>query len=103
MQQALKGPVSPYTGSEATYDMVKQQIAERWGAAEAEQYDPYMNCLTFRQWLARGYRVRKGEKSLRSITFVEKKDEDGNVEKKYKKTVCLFYYKQVEKIEDHEK
>ncbi len=92
------GDPSPYTGSALTYASVKAQIKARWGDKEAEKYDPYTNCLTFRDWLARGYRVRKGEKSLRSVTFVEKERDDGTVERKYPKTVCLFYYLQVDKL-----
>ncbi len=91
-------PVSPYTGSSITYNMVADQIKERWGAREVEKYDPYNNALTFAQWLKQGYRVKRGEKAIRSITFVEVKDQVGNVTKRVKRGVCLFYYKQVEKI-----
>ena len=100
----IRGPVSPYTGSESTYEMVKNQIAERWGNEEAERYDPYTNCLTFREWLARGYRVRKGEKALRSVTFIGPKGEEGTEEdattKRYPKKVFLFYRLQVDKLPD---
>lgn len=102
IQQVLKeAPVSTYTGSEKTYDMVKEQIRERWGNTEADKkYDPYTNCLTYTAWLDRGFTVKKGEKSLRSVTYVEKKNEKGEVVEKFPRTICLFYYKQVEKITD---
>jgi len=98
VSQIIKGPTSPYTGSEMTRDMVLSQIVERYGKKEAESYDPYMNTRTFTAWLKLGYRVKKGEKALRSVTFIEKKDEQGNVVERIKRTVFLFYYKQVELI-----
>lgn len=90
--------VSPYTGSETTYSIVAEQIKERWGDKEVKNYDPYSNTLTFAQWLKQGFRVKKGEKAIRSFTLVEVKDQAGNGTKKIKRGVCLFYYRQVEKI-----
>jgi len=87
-----------YRGSEATRNMVAEQIASRFGPEEARNYDPYTNCMTFRQWLAAGYRVKRGERSLKSVTYIEVKDENDEVVKKYPKTVNLFYIRQVEKI-----
>lgn len=85
--------LSNYRGSPQTAEMVKKEIALRWGEEEAEnRYDPLTNCLPFSKWRDLGRRVKKGEKSIRSITFIEKKDEAGNVIKRYRKTVHLFYY-----------
>lgn len=89
---------SGYTGSTTTFELVAKEIRERWGEAEAEKYDPYTNALTFTKWAVLGFRVRKGEKAIRSITFVEVKDKDGNITKRFRKSVCLFYYLQVERI-----
>lgn len=93
-------PKTPYKGSEKTYADVKEQIRERYGEEEAERYDPYMLCRTFRQWLKIGYRVRKGEKALTSTTFVEKRNEKGELVKRYPKKINLFNSNQVEKIDD---
>ncbi len=90
--------LSNWKGSDRTAESVKKQIVARWGEEEANQYDPKSNCLTFNQWHAYGYRVKKGEKALKSITIIEKKDEKGEVVAKYAKTVNLFYTKQVEKM-----
>lgn len=98
VKELIDSSVSPYTGSEMTRDMVAQQIKERYGETEATNYDPYKNCLTFRQWLSLGFRVNKGEKAIRSLTYCEKKDEAGNVVKKFPRKVFLFYYKQVSKL-----
>ena len=91
-----------WRGSLQTADAVREEIARRWGADEAKNYDPTKNCFTFKTWLAKGYGVKKGEKAIRSTTFVEVAD--GNVQeeeeteiRKYPKTVYLFYIKQVEK------
>ena len=99
ISEAIK---SPYRGSESTYKMVREQIRERWGDQWADSFDPVSDAMPFRSWLAHGYRVRKGEKALRSITFVEKKDAEGNTEKKYKRTVFLFHRRQVERIQAEE-
>lgn len=88
---------SNWTGSENTFNLVRKQIAERWGETEAGRYNPKDNCLTFRQWLKSGYTVRKGEKAIKSFVIVEKKDkETGEVVGKRSKTINLFYEKQVE-------
>ena len=89
---------SPYKGSLKTKEMVASQIEERFCAQAVKEYDPYQNCFTFREWLRRGYKVKKGERALRSVTYVEKRDPMGNVIKKYPKTVCLFYVLQVNPI-----
>jgi hypothetical protein len=101
-------PVAQWRGSVKTADAVREEIAKRWGEKEAEQYDPLKNCFTLQTWNTLGYRVKKGEKAIRSITYVEAKD-SGNTEeqdkqegeeqavRKYPKTVYLFYKTQVEK------
>ncbi len=101
-------PAAHWRGSEKTADAVRDEIAKRWGAAEAAQYDPTKNCFTLQTWNKLGYRVKKGEKAIRSITYVEVKDNGSTEEKdkpageahevhKYPKTVYLFYKTQVEK------
>jgi len=87
--------VSTWTGSLYTANMIHKQIAERWGDEEAEKYNPQTNCLTFKQWIKQGYIVRKGEKALHSITFVEELNEKKEVVGKIRKHVNLFYEKQV--------
>lgn len=89
---------SSWKGSERTANMVAKQIESRWGAEKAKAYDPKSNCFTFNHWKAIGYKVKKGEKALRSMTIIEKKDEQGNVIGKYPKNICLFFVEQVEKI-----
>ena len=88
---------SNWTGSESTLNLVKKQIAQRWGEDEANRYNPKENCLTFKNWLKNGYIVKKGEKALKSFVIVEKKDkETGKVIEKTPKSINLFYELQVE-------
>lgn len=95
----IKQIMSNWTGSEKTSDLVRGQIAERWGAEEAKRYNPRTNCLTFKVWCDSGYIVRKGEKAIKSFIIVEKKDEKtGEVVEKRLKQISLFYEKQVEKL-----
>lgn len=95
----MKAPkeLAAWKGSEKTFAMVAEQIAERWGEEEAENYNPDTNCFTFNRWISEGYCVRKGEKALKSITYIVTEDEAGE-KKKFPRTVCLFYYKQVEPL-----
>lgn len=95
--KSLQELVSPYKGSEQTYKMVKEQIAERWGKEAAEAFDPSRDAMPFSSWLNYGYRVKKGEKALKSITFLEAKDDLGEVEKKIRRSINLFHRRQVEK------
>src|SRR6266581_208440 len=94
-----------WKGSRKTYEVIRRQIAERWGDIEAEKYDPSKNCFTFNTWKAKGYNVKKGEKALRSYTFVPETEITTNEEghatlqtvASHPKPVCLFYILQVEK------
>jgi hypothetical protein len=105
LQQQLK-TLAHWRGSAKTADAVREEIARRWGDAEAEKYDPLTNCFTIGTWNQLGYRVKKGEKAIRSITYVEGTDQtdaadDAAAEepeiRTYPKTVYLFYRTQVEK------
>jgi len=90
--------VSPYQGSEATYEMVKEQIEARWGEECAVEFDPHSDAMPFSSWLSQGYAVKKGQKALKSITFIEVKDENGKVLRKIRRSVNLFHRRQVEKM-----
>lgn len=90
--------LSNYSGSQKTYELVAQQINERYGKKEVKNYDPYKNCLSFKQWISNGYKVKKGEKSLKSITIIKETDKKGKVIRKHTRRINLFYYLQVEKI-----
>ena len=100
MNQQTYG-VAHWKGSRKTEDMVRKQIAERWGEDEAKKYDPKTNCFTFQTWWALGFVVKKGEAALKSYTMIEEKVKDENgkeqVVEKHMKNVYLFYYLQVEK------
>jgi hypothetical protein len=100
IKEVLSSSVSEYTGSEATRSMVEEAIEKRWGKAELKNFDPYHNARTFHSWLKLGFKVRKGEKAIRSYTFVETKDANGVVLKRIKRNCFIFYYRQVEKIGD---
>jgi len=104
LQQQLK-TLAHWRGSEKTADAVREEIARRWGDDEAKQYDPLTNCFTIQTWNKLGYRVKKGEKAIRSITYVDgtgqteddEEEEEEQEVRKYRKTVYLFYRTQVEK------
>jgi|SRR5579864_6770433 len=89
-----------WKGSSNTAQVVYKQILERWGEDEANRYDPRTNCFTYQTWKQKGYIVKRGEKALRSFTFVKENDvtpDDEQVTRRsYPKQVCLFYILQVE-------
>ncbi|HWO07261.1 MAG TPA: hypothetical protein VNM40_01600 [Candidatus Paceibacterota bacterium] len=89
--------VSPWRGSEKTAEDVREQVRERYGDEVADEFDPASDAMPLLSWARFGYRVKRGERSLRSITFVEVKNDKGEVEKKYKRIVHLFHRLQVEK------
>ncbi len=89
-------PRSNYQGSEKTLEMVKEQVKERWGIRAANSFDPYHDAMTATAWFAAGFKIKKGEKALKSITFIEAEDEEGNVHRKIRRGVSLFYKRQVE-------
>ena len=99
MKHIADAVVSPYRGSEATYEMVKEQVRERWGDEIAEEFNPSADAMPLVSWGAYGYRVRKGEKAFKSITYLEVKVENGNIEKKVRRVVNLFHKRQVEKAD----
>ena len=90
---------STWSGSETTSGIVRKQIATRWGDDEANKYDPKINCLTFHRWSENGYKVKKGEKALKSFIVIEEKDKDGQIVRKHPKNINLFYILQVEKTD----
>ena len=87
-----------YQGSPATFSLVKKQIINRWGEEEGKKYNPLGNCFTFNTWKAKGFKVKKGEKALRSFSIKTNVDKKTGEKKAYPVTVCLFYQNQVEKI-----
>ena len=97
IKEIMAGPaISGFTGSTTNHAMVAAEIERRWSKAEVKRYDAERNCLTVSKWLSLGYAPRKGEKAIRSVTFVEQKDDKGKVIKKFPRSVFLFYVKQVE-------
>lgn len=100
IEDVLKSPVSlsTYRGSTKTKDMVAEQIKAKYGASELKNFNPYTSMMTFSSWLRLGFKPKRGEKAITSVTYIEVKDENGKVTRKQKRAVNLFYYRQVMKI-----
>jgi len=73
---------------------VRAEIKNRFGKKESQKYNPTENCFTFNGWRQRGYSVKKGEKAIKSVTFI-KDEETGDT---YPRPVFLFAQPQVSKI-----
>ena len=98
----MKYQLAHWKGSVNTADQVREEIAKRYGEEEADNYDPQVNCFTLPTWNKLGFKVRTGEKAIRSMTIIEKEDPNAKEGEqteviRYPKTVYLFYIKQVEK------
>jgi N-terminal domain of anti-restriction factor ArdC len=77
--------------------LVLQEVGKRFPDFLAQAV-PYQNILTFRQWRNRGYRVKKGEKSIRITVMKDIPDEDDPKQtRKIRRTACLFALPQVER------
>lgn len=98
IKEIVNAPPTTYTGSTHTFNLVADQIEKRFGPEARKTYRAESNCRTFTSWLQLGYRVKKKEKSLQSVTYIEKKDVAGNVIKKFPRKVHLFFISQVERI-----
>jgi hypothetical protein len=96
MQDIMAVP-SSYRGSENTAARVKEEISRRWPEL-ADSYNPRFTTRTFRQWTKLGYRVKQGEKAIKSITVIEKTNEKGEVISTYPKVVNLFHINQIERV-----
>ncbi|MFA6273631.1 MAG: hypothetical protein WC662_00540 [Candidatus Paceibacterota bacterium] len=98
IKEIIEGPkISNWKGSEKTRDLVAEQVKDRWGEAELQNYNPETSALPYTKWLSLGYRPKRGSRSLKSVTLIEKKDEKGKVVK-IPRTCHLFYYRQLEPI-----
>jgi hypothetical protein len=98
--QVLKSsPVSNFTGSEATRSIVEDFVKTKYGPAEIKNIDCHHNCRSFSSWSKMGWKIRRGEKAIKSFTITEVKDSEGNLIRKVKRPCYLFYYRQVEPIE----
>lgn len=103
IKEIINLPASPFSGSPLTKAIVEEQIKAMYGETELQNLDCFHSLRTFSAWLKLGFKVRKGEKAIRSYTYVERKSPTGVVLDKYKKNISLFYYRQLEPINPDKK
>lgn len=89
---------TPWSGSEATFWAVKNQVEQRWGKNTANKFRATHDARTYKGWLSRNFKVNKGEAGIESFVIVEKKDQTGKVIEKIYKKIWLFHRKQVSPI-----
>ena len=90
--------VSPWRGSPETENNVREQVRARYGDVVADSFSAATDAMPLLSWAAYGFRVRKNEKALKSISYVEVKNDKGEVERKIRRVVNLFHRRQVEKL-----
>jgi hypothetical protein len=78
--------------------MVKRQIEQRFGQEMADKYDPLVSVRPFQDWIKLGYKVKQGEKGLRSLIFLERRDEKNGITRRFPKVIWLFHECQVESL-----
>jgi len=101
--QNMSQVLSSWKGSPLTETKTREIILQRFGPKAAEVYNPRTNAMTYKKWLRCGRRVIKGQKSIPSITIVEKRNSKGEIEKKYAKVAHLFFISQTEPINQQER
>lgn len=102
----IKKIISAWTGSEKTEELVREQIRQRWGDSEAEEYDARYSVRPLRAWHQMGMRIKDQEfkKPLRSFVLLKAKSKkDGEEDedqrpKRYFKTIFLYHAKQTELV-----
>ena len=91
--------VPPEAQSELNAQAVRAAVRQRF-PEWAHLCIPYRNVLTFQEWKRRGYRVRKGERSIRIPILREIEDEsDPTAKRLVRRTACLFAQPQVEQTD----
>ena len=96
-----------WQGSIRTAVLVSHEIAKRWGEEAAKVYDPRVNCFTLKTWNKKGFRVKKGEHGIKSITFLkvaktliegegQQTEEGKKTFESHPKAIYLFWKEQVE-------
>lgn len=95
----LRLPPTHWKGSRQTADMVRKQITQRFGPEAAEAYDPTKSARPFQEWLRLGFKVKQGEKGLKSLIFLDLKDKQGKVVGRRPKIIFLFHERSVEPID----
>ena len=87
----------------ANYPTIYAEFAERGIALDDIQ--PRVNVLTYRAWLAVGRQVRKGEKSVKVVTWITSSkveyDKSGKEKaaRRFPRTAAVFHISQTEPIE----
>ena len=98
MKQIKEHFTTPWKGSEKNAEDVREQIRSRWGDELADEFDPSEDAAPFTFWASKNYRVRKGERALKSTTIIEVEDpEDEKKVRKVLRVVNLFHRRQLEK------
>jgi hypothetical protein len=88
--------LTAWTGSEKTEELVREQIRERWGDDEADNYNPRFSARPFRAWSKLGFKIKPNSKALRSFVVLKTEDKETGEIKKIFKTIFLFHTKQIE-------
>lgn len=93
-QQALNRAIS--NESVANYATIIKGFLDKGIAIE--DIKPRENVFTFDAWKALGRYVRKGEKGVQVLTFIERKDKDTGVISRRPWRTTVFHISQTESI-----
>lgn len=95
VQELIK---SPWRGSEKSADHVRNELRTRFGDKVADEYNPAYDCAPYSTWAAAGLKIKKGQRAIKSVTFIDVEDEHGEIQRKVRRTVNLFHRCQLEKV-----
>ena len=92
---------SVFKGSRANYLTVKAEIKQRFGKEAGQSYDPRKNCFSYVRWQQEGRQVKRGEKAIKSTTWISVIDKDDPTKiSKFPRKVNLFHVLQTELIKE---
>ena len=87
-----------WANSESSYNLVVEQIKERWGEEQLKLHNPKHSCHTFQKWLKHGYSIKKGEKAIKTYSVADIVNESEQTIATISIPVNLFHRMQVIKI-----
>lgn len=67
-----------WINSEGSYNLVVEQIKERWGDDEVKARNPRLYCLTYEKWKKHGYAVRRNERAIKAYSVAKIANENGH-------------------------
>ncbi len=87
--------MAKWTNSESSYNLVVNQIKERWGEEQLKRHNPRLSCYTFTKWKKHGYSVKRNERAIKAYSVADIQNESEQTIATISIPVNLFHRCQV--------